>query len=334
MDRARSLRDSLERNQVWVYLLTAAAGLGIGTTLPNSAAVAEALVWPALALLMYATFTQVPLAAIPKTFRDRGFLIASLIGNFLVIPLMAWGLVQWAPGSPAIRLGILMTLVAPCTDWFITFTHMGRGDTARATALAPLNMVVQLILLPVYLRAFADPAFGASVGVRHMVPAAALILVPLALAATTDFWLRRHRRRGLKANRSSRWVEAFSWFPVPALGLVILLVMTSHASAVVHSLDLLPRVGGIYVLYLAVALVLARCMSVLFKLPKEPARTLAFTYGTRNSFVVLPLALALPSGWELTAVVVIMQSMIELLGMIGYLWLVPRVLFPEHQLRL
>lgn len=153
------------------------------------------------------------------------------------------------------------------------------------------------------------------------------------MAATTDSWLTRHRRHGLAANGSSRWVEILGWFPVPTLGLVILLVMTSHAGAVVRSLELLPRVGGIYVLYLAIALALAKCMSVLFKLPKEPARTLAFTYGTRNSFVVLPLALALPSGWELTAVVVIMQSMIELLGMIGYLWLVPRGMFPDRQLR-
>ncbi|TVP93698.1 MAG: arsenic resistance protein, partial [Pseudomonadaceae bacterium] len=57
-------------------------------------------------------------------------------------------------------------------------------------------------------------------------------------------------------------------------------------------------------------------------------RTLAFSLGTRNSFVVLPLALSLPSGWELVAVVIVMQSLVELFGMLLYLHWLPRRLFP------
>ena len=46
----------------------------------------------------------------------------------------------------------------------------------------------------------------------------------------------------------------------------------------------------------------------------------AFSFGTRNSFVVLPLAL--PVSLEMAVVVVVCQSLVELLGMIAYLrWL-------------
>lgn len=38
-----------------------------------------------------------------------------------------------------------------CTDWFITFTQLGRGNTARTIAVTPLNLLLQLLLLPVYL---------------------------------------------------------------------------------------------------------------------------------------------------------------------------------------
>ena len=44
------------------------------------------------------------------------------------------------------------------------------------------------------------------------------------------------------------------------------------------------------------------------KLPVAVGRTLAFSLGTRNSFVVLPLASALPAGWEAVAVVVLLIS--------------------------
>lgn len=45
--------------------------------------------------------------------------------------------------------------------------------------------------------------------------------------------------------------------------------------------------------------------------------------GTRNSFVVLPIALALPQGWEIVITIVVIQPLIELAAMTVYLWWVP-----------
>lgn len=59
--------------------------------------------------------------------------------------------VQWLPDDPALRLGVRLALLVPCTDWFITFTQLGRGNTSRAIAVTPLNLLLQLLLLPVYL---------------------------------------------------------------------------------------------------------------------------------------------------------------------------------------
>jgi ACR3 family arsenite efflux pump ArsB len=59
-------------------------------------------------------------------------------------------------------------------------------------------------------------------------------------------------------------------------------------------------------------------------------RTLAFSLGTRNSFVVLPFALALPPGWE-AAVLIVLQSLVELLGMVLCLWALPRWVFADRR---
>jgi arsenite transporter len=79
--------------------------------------------------------------------------------------------------------------------------------------------------------------------------------------------------------------------------------------------------------FLVAAALVAKALARWLALPTAQGRTLAFSLGTRNSFVVLPLALALPAGWEATAVVVVVQSLVELLGMAAYLWWVPRKLF-------
>lgn len=57
-------------------------------------------------------------------------------------------------------------------------------------------------------------------------------------------------------------------------------------------------------------------------------RVLAFSFGTRNSFVVLPLALALPPSSDLAVVTIVFQSLVELLGVGVYLWWIPQKLFP------
>jgi ACR3 family arsenite efflux pump ArsB len=141
-------RDTLERNQVWVYLAAILVGLALGAAMPALDPAMEALLWPCLAALLYATFTQVPLAHLPDAFRDMRFMSAVLAGNFVMLPVLVWGLLALVPGDPAVRLGVLLVLLVPCTDWFITFAHQGGGDVRRAIAVTPVVLVVQIVLLP------------------------------------------------------------------------------------------------------------------------------------------------------------------------------------------
>ena len=62
------------------------------------------------------------------------------------------------------------------------------------------------------------------------------------------------------------------------------------------SLAVLAHVFWLYVGFSFGAALIAKAFSQMFKLPVAVGRTLAFSLGTRNSFVVLPLAVALPAG--------------------------------------
>ena len=55
-------------------------------------------------------------------------------------------------------------------------------------------------------------------------------------------------------------------------------------------------------------------------------RALVFSGVTRNSLVVLPLALALPPALALAPLVVVTQTLVELVFMIGMIRVVPRML--------
>jgi ACR3 family arsenite efflux pump ArsB len=63
-----------------------------------------------------------------------------------------------------------------------------------------------------------------------------------------------------------------------------------------------------------------------FQLDPLGGRAIVFTGATRNSLVVLPLALALPDAYAIAAVVIVTQTLVEVIGMVIYVRAVPSLL--------
>jgi ACR3 family arsenite transporter len=312
-------RLTLERRQVWIYVSAILCGLLVGSGWTGARSF-EVLLWPTLMFLLYATFVQVPLLHLGEAFRDHRFVTAVLTGNFVVLPAVAWMLVQWLPPDPALRLGVLLVLLVPCTDWFITFSQLGGGNVPRAIAVTPINLLLQLLLLPFYLWLMLGADLSATLTLADVWPALVVVLVPLGVAAVSERWIEARAGRALLRER-------LAWLPVPLLALVVFLIAGAQVGSVQGALHLFPVVVPLFVVFLVIAALIAKGLAKLMVLPTDQGRTLAFSLGTRNSFVVLPFALSLPAGWELAAVVIVVQSLVELFGMVLYLWWVPRRLF-------
>lgn len=312
----------LEKYQVFIYLAAISCGLLVGTVVPNQVGILELLLWPSLGLLLYATFTQVPLCHLREAFGDSRFIASAVIGNFILLPFVVWGLLIVTPSEPAVRLGILLVLLVPCTDWFITFTHLGGGDTKHAVAFSPISLILQIALLPFYLWLFLGSDFAASVAQREMLVAfAGLIMLPLLAAFMTEKWT--------EASPHRRYIiDRLGWLPVPLLAIVVFSIAAAQVGIVMDSANLLGHLLLIFGAFLVIAGLISRGLSLVFRLPPRQGRVLAFSMGSRNSFVVLPIALALPSSYDLAVVVIVFQSLVELFGMVAYLWWVPKKLFP------
>ncbi|MFA5451709.1 MAG: hypothetical protein WC231_06945 [Dehalococcoidales bacterium] len=316
-------RETLEKYQVFIYLAGILLGLLVGVKFPEQSQILEWALWPLLGMLLYTTFTQVPLAHLREAFSDSRFMLAAVIGNFVVLPLIAWGLMSIGPNLPAVKLGILLVLLVPCTDWFITFTHLGGGDTKRAIAFSPVSLLLQLILLPVYIWFFLGSEITTSVMQRELILAFfGLIVLPLVAAFVTEKWA--EKREGREAT-----LNAFGWLPVPLLALVVFSIAAAQVNVVIESLGVLPSLFAVFFAFLLIAGFLSIVLSKIFSLPTDQGRVLAFSLGSRNSFVVLPLAISLPSSFELTVVVIVFQSLVELFGMAAYIWWVPKKLYPS-----
>ncbi|WP_431904004.1 hypothetical protein [Nonomuraea sp. bgisy101] len=112
----------------------------------------------------------------------------------------------------------------------------------------------------------------------------------------------------------------------------LLVVVASQVPALTADPSALASLAGVvpfYAVFLFVMAFAGLAVARLFRLGTGDGRAVVFTGATRNSLVVLPLALALPANLALAAAIVVTQTLVEVVGMIIYMRAVPWLL-PER----
>ncbi|WP_226476721.1 arsenic resistance protein [Pseudomonas sp. MWU16-30323] len=319
-------RDTLEQNQIPIYFASVLLAAVVGLLAPSMAQGLGTLVTPAIAVLMYAMFLQIPFLDLRQGLGNKRFMVALLLANFILIPLLVWTLTRGLVEHPAILIGALLVLLTPCIDYVVVFTHIGKGDSRLMLAATPVLLLLQLLLLPVYLGLILGAQSQVVVAVGPFVEAFLLLIVaPMILAVLTTSLSRR-------STVISAWNDAWAWLPVPAMALVLMVVIGSQITAVVRDIGLLAPVIPVYIGFLLLAPVMGALAARLFKLPSITARAVTFSASTRNSLVVLPLALALPEDIRgLAAAAVITQTLVELVGELLYIRLIPLLIWPARR---
>ncbi|MEY9963469.1 ACR3 family arsenite transporter [Streptacidiphilus sp. MAP12-16] len=272
-----------------------------------------------LGTLLFVTFLQVPAAELLRSLRDGRFLIVALVVNFLVVPLVVAAMFTFLPADQAVRVGVLMVLLCPCVDYVIVFSGLAGGSNRRLLAATPLVLLVQMLLLPLFLYLFLGSDLGSIVAVSPFLRAFAfLIAIPLALAWATQAWAAR-RAAGQKV------ADAATTTMVPLMAATLLVVVASQVPKIGSHLGDVAAVVPFYAAFLLVMAFAGRAVARLFGLDAPASRAIVFTGATRNSLVVLPLALALPDRLALAGVVVVTQTLVEVVGMVIYVRAVPRL---------
>ena len=319
-------RDTLEHNQIPIYFVAVFLAVTFGVLAPLSAHGLNLLVTPAIAVLMYAMFLQIPFLDLRQGLGNKRFIAALLLANFILVPLLVWALTRGLVERPALLVGALLVLLTPCIDYVVVFTHIGKGDSRSMLAATPLLLLLQLVLLPVYLGFMLGAQSAVVVAAGAFVEAFVwLIVVPMILAVLTTSLARR-------SSAISRWCGAWGWLPVPAMALVLFVVIAAQITSVVRDISLLLPVIPIYVAFVVLAPLMGILAARLFALPATTARAVTFSASTRNSLVVLPLALALPEDVRgLAATAVILQTLVELVAELVYVRLIPAVVWPASR---
>lgn len=318
MTNSSTLRDRLEHHQVITYFAAVIVAATVALLVPGSDTL-EGAINPALALMLFVTFLQVPLADLGRAFIRMRFLGALLTTNFLMVPLLVALLVQFLPADPMVRIGVLFVLLTPCIDYVVTFSHIGRADARLLLASTPTLLIAQVFLLPIYLRVLLGDAAADLVHLGPFVHAFVwLIAIPLVLAALVQLWAAR-------SAAGQRVAAGLGLLPVPATALVLFIVVAAMVPQLGAAIEVALQVIPLYMAFAVVAPLIGWAVARLLRLDAAAGRAVAFSAGTRNSLVVLPLALAVPGAIPVLPAIIVTQTMVELVASVIYMRLIPRL---------
>lgn len=233
---------------------------------------------------------------------------------------MVLGLIQFLPDNQALQFAVLLVLLAPCIDYVVVFTHLGQGDAKLILAATPVLLIAQMLLLPIYLGLFLGADAAGLVQARPFLNAFVwLIAVPLVLAWLTQYWAAR--------SESGKRVEgAMGWLPAPLMALVLLIVFAAVTPQIGAASTDVAWAVPLYVAFATAMPLVAYAVGKLLGLDVGAGRALAFSAGTRNSLVVLPLAFAVPGGGAFIPAVVVTQTLVELVSELVYVRWIPRLI--------
>jgi len=241
-----------------------------------------------LLILVGLLFFGIRFDALFQVTKRLDFLAIALLANFVVVPLIGFGIASlFLSAHPLFVVGLVIYFMAPCTDWFLSFTRLSEGNVALGTALIPINMTVQLLLFPFYLDWFTQNSVQVEAGLIG-VTLLQWFLLPLLVAIATHQCLRLllssilFERLLNWTDRTTLWVTA----------LLVMQIFAGNISAIIEHHSVLTLVLIAVFAFFLLTLLLSEWLSYIFRLQYPERALLTMTTAARNAPLMLAVTIA------------------------------------------
>lgn len=298
--------EKLSKYQTLTILIALAIGLVLGNVSTAIADISAKLIVPLIMLMLFGLFLTIKMSDLKAAFMNVRFSLTSLLINFVWTPVFAFilGLIFLSSNLP-VWIGFVMLMVTPCTDWYLVFTNLAKGNLALSTAILPINLILQVLLLPAYLLLF----FGqtGSIEANFLLESILLVLVvPFLLALLANQWTTKVTK--LKGGL----LDSFKNSQILFLSLAIMAMFASEGKNLILNYNILLKLLIPIFIFFLITYLLGVSISKWLKFTDGEKVSLVLTTMARNSPISLAIAVSAFAYEPLIAISLVVAPLIEL----------------------
>lgn len=257
-----------------------------------------------LCLMLFAVFLEVDLSKLKDSFKNVKFSLTSLIINFLWTPLFGYFLgTLFLKGNIDVMIGFFMLILTPCTDWYLVFTKMAKGDLTLSLSILPINLILQIILLTIYLVIFFSSAN--TMDYSQLANSLLIVIVIPFIAAQI---VKAILNNDLKDQASNLFSSLQIWF----LSLAVFSIFASQGELLFSNIESVVTIFIPLIIFFSINVIIDLLVSEKINFTYQEYASLTMTTLARNSPLALAIAINSFPGHELIAIALVIGPLIEL----------------------